>query len=333
MSNEFYTNVGQMDGYEVVTLGYGSKLQAKIAPTEGNNLFSLRCGDTEIIHYDKTKPLADFLTGTPVLFPFPNRIEDAMWQWQGKTRLQKKNGVPVWLHSLVYDEKSWTYDAPEVTESGALLRTRLDVDESHPIYSGYPFRFALCIKYRLSDTGLEIKYIVDNKSDDAMPYGFAIHPYFRRIGQTRITLPAKSVYETRDNVDPMFLSRIAGGFGMIPNILPTGTLADVKGSRYDLTKPSDVDTLDLDDVYTDIAGDAVIDYPEKRLKVLIASSDEINHTVVYTPPEQPFFCIEPQTCATDAVNLHARGTRHAHLMVLDAGAQSEGKISLTPVLY
>ena len=36
-------------------------------------------------------------------------------------------------------------------------------------------------------------------------------------------------------------------------------------------------------------------------------SDEFNHVVVYTSPERPFVCVEPQTCSTDAHNLYSKG--------------------------
>jgi aldose 1-epimerase len=42
--------------------------------------------------------------------------------------------------------------------------------------------------------------------------------------------------------------------------------------------------------------------------------------VVYTPPERPFFCVENQSCSTDAHNLYSQGLQEAaHLTILDPG--------------
>jgi len=328
MGKGLYTAQGQMDGMKVVTLGLGDKLQAKIAPKQGNNLFSLCAGSTDVIDYDSRKPLADFLTGTPVLFPFPNRVEDAMWQWNGKHYLQKKNGAPVWLHSLVCDETTWEYDQPCVTDDGALLKTRLKVDKNHPVYRGYPFCFTLAIDYLLAEDGICISYSVENQSDEPMPYGFALHPYFKRMGKTTITVPAEKTYERRDDIDPLFLNKAAGEFVMIPNILPTGRLVDVRGTKYELNAPREVNAMDLDDVYTQLTGDALVHYEDEGLTVRMITTEDIAHMVVYTPPGESFFCIEPQTCCTDAINLFARGIKHTNLLTAQPGEIRGGQIRL-----
>jgi aldose 1-epimerase len=49
--------------------------------------------------------------------------------------------------------------------------------------------------------------------------------------------------------------------------------------------------------------------------------------VVYTPAGQPFFCMESQTCSTDAHNLHARGLEEeAHILVTPPGGAASGRI-------
>ncbi|GAG43851.1 unnamed protein product, partial [marine sediment metagenome] len=48
-------------------------------------------------------------------------------------------------------------------------------------------------------------------------------------------------------------------------------------------------------------------------------SDLFTHSVVYTQ-QTGHFCLENQTCSTDAHNLHARGLRkEAHLTILRPG--------------
>ena len=54
--------------------------------------------------------------------------------------------------------------------------------------------------------------------------------------------------------------------------------------------------------------------------VHIRASDCFRNAVVYTPHDRPGFCIEPQTCATNFINMHAQGlVDESGLMVLPAG--------------
>jgi aldose 1-epimerase len=49
--------------------------------------------------------------------------------------------------------------------------------------------------------------------------------------------------------------------------------------------------------------------------------------VVYAQPRNPFFCVENQTCSTDAHNLYARGLQDAaHLLFAPEGGKSMGWI-------
>ena len=47
--------------------------------------------------------------------------------------------------------------------------------------------------------------------------------------------------------------------------------------------------------------------------------------VVYTPPGRPFFCMENQTCSTDAHNLYSKGLeKEAHLLIAGQGKKVSG---------
>jgi aldose 1-epimerase len=54
------------------------------------------------------------------------------------------------------------------------------------------------------------------------------------------------------------------------------------------------------------------------------ASADFTHLVVYTPQE-PWFCVENQTCSTDAHNLYTLGwDKESHLMVLEPGQTHSG---------
>ena len=327
-------NEGKVDYIELGFLGEDTTLSVKIAVHNGNNLFSYIVDEKELIFYDASLPMASFAVGNPILFPFPNRIEDAMYAWKDTTYLQKKNGIPIQLHSLVYDETSFEKTDIITDKQSITLKTTLDVDETHPIYKGYPFSFRLYISYILSADGLTIEYILKNKCDEDMPYGMAFHPYFNKINgdkNTTIHVPCQYYYETRNDVEPEFFNKMPGGFGMTGNILPTGNLLSVSDTKHDIMIPTAVGDLDVDTVYTNLEKNPIaqIDYKDSDIKLSISGSQEFCHYVVYTPKGKDFFCIEPQTCSTDAINLFNQGIKHVNLLTCPPSGDKKGFVKYT----
>ena len=92
-------------------------------------------------------------------------------------------------------------------------------------------------------------------------------------------------------------------------LLPTGRLIDVGGTALDLRRPVSIGSLDLDHVFTRIApGEfARIEYRSLGMSVTLEATEEFSHLVLYSPKGEEFFCIENQTCSTDAHNLFDRG--------------------------
>ena len=338
----FYYIKDNKSGFLVITLGYKDKdpskcMEAKIAPTEGSNLFSFKMGENDFIYYDSEMPLAAYVTGTPVLFPFPNRIEDAMWTWKGRTYLQKKNGIPIQLHSLVYDEV-WEYIEPKFGIEEVFFSTYLNVNKDHPIYKGYPFEFRLILTYKLTNQNLSVTYKVENRDNKEMPFGFALHPYFTKLSgenDTLISVPALYWYEARSDVDKVFLNKYKRSFELIPNILPTGRLICVYNGGKNLIYPVPVGSVNLDDVYTGFlpGNNSYIDYTTLKLRLNLLCSSDFTHAVVYTPLGKPYFCIEPQTCSSDAINLYAKCIDFPNIIILPQGHMYTGTVSFVPEHY
>ncbi|MDR3595856.1 aldose 1-epimerase [Clostridium sp.] len=338
----FYYVKDNESGFLTITLGYKDKepskcMETKIAPTEESNLFSFKMGENDFIYYDSKEPLAAYVTGTPVLFPFPNRIEDAMWKWKGRTYLQKKNGIPIQLHSLAYDE-AWEYIEPRFGIEEVFFSTYLNVNKDHPIYKGYPFKFRLILTYKLTKQNLSVTYKVVNRDDKEMPFGFALHPYFTKLSGengTLVSVPALYWYQPRLDVDKVFLNKYKGGFELIPNILPTGRLICVYTGGKNVINPVPVGSIDFDDVYTGFLPgyNSYIDYTTLKLRLNLLFSCDFTHTVLYTPKGKPYFCIEPQTCSTDAINLYAKDIDFPHIIILPQGHMHTGTVSFVPKYY
>ncbi|MEX1307849.1 MAG: aldose 1-epimerase [Eubacteriales bacterium] len=335
MSNsDFYSKNGKVGDIPFIELGYQGEAHShsiKIAVEQASNMFSYMIDGNETLFYDGELPLTSFAVGNPLLFPFPNRIQDAMYTWNGVTRLQKKDGIPIQLHSMLYDETTFTHDAPVVNDVSASLTTRIRVDENHAIYQGFPFCFLLEFTFTVDENGVSITHRLNNLSDEDMPYGMAYHPYFTKLSgekDTMIHVPCNYMYEVRTDTEPAFFNKTASGLGMVPNVMPTGNLLEVKDTDSDILNPTPVGDLDLDTVYTSVSPNptATINYRKQGFTLSISGSDEYQHYVVFTPQGMPYFCIEPQTCSTDAINLYNQGIEHVNLLVCPAKQNVQGVV-------
>jgi aldose 1-epimerase len=299
-----------------------------VAPEFGSNLFRFRVGDHDIIHCEKTLLQQRDFTGDFVLWPIPNRLRDKRYTFEGHdyqfSALQRPGGDKSLVHGLVYDQV-WHYSQPVVHDNAATISTFIEMDSHNPWYHSYPFDSRLGIEYELSQTGLTITYHVQNQGDKDLPFGFALHPYLNLLSgpeDTYVSLAAQKVMEADKD------------------LLPTGRVLDVDTTMYamfDLTRPVPVGYLKLDHVYADLqpAGEATINYKKHNLQLVITASDDFAHAVVYTPDgpqKQQYFCLEHQTCSTDAFNFYNQGSAHrqmAHVIVLPAGESHQGTLHYT----
>lgn len=308
----------------VVALSYtdpsdaARNLLACIAPDLGSNLYRFRAGEHELLHCEQEKLKARGHTGNFVLWPFPNRVRDARYSYAGReyTFDGVKREPNTLIHGLVYD-RSWLFEQPSADGQGASVTTFVEMGPDNPYFDSYPFASRLALTYTLTDAGITVTYTVKNMGTQTLPYGFALHPYFNLLagaGQTLVTLPAGHVMEADQG------------------LLPTGRLLDVHSTMYamfDLSQPTPVGHLKLDHVYTDLPTprDARVEYHGLNLRLHITASDDFTHAVIYTLGQGPYFCLENQTCSTDAINLHARGMQDvAHLLEVLPGGETSGFI-------
>lgn len=102
-----------------------------------------------------------------VLIPWPNRITDGRYEWDGETYQLPLNEPPYAIHGLVRDAE-WDVAGP-----GAFSYT---LEPS----AGYPFRLKLRMEYALGDGGLSVRCVAENAGDRAAPFAAGFHPYIAR---------------------------------------------------------------------------------------------------------------------------------------------------------
>jgi aldose 1-epimerase len=292
-----------------------------IVPEYGSNLFRFRVGEHDLIYTDQELLKKRDYTGTFVLWPFPNRVRDKRYTYQGQSYSLEnvhRPGDATLVHGLVFD-RPWHYTQPVIGPDAVSVTTYIDSNAESPYYTAYPFDSRLTLTYTLSGTELTVTYQVHNQSARTLPFGFALHPYFSTFADKRdvsISVPARAVMEADDEM------------------LPTGRIFDVNKvmyAMYDLREPVPVDYLKLDHVYTRLNKPAlsIVDYKMLALQLHISATDDFTHVVIFTLQQTPSFCIEYQTCSTDAINLHHQGTalrEAAHLLEVQPGAIFSGTL-------
>jgi len=127
-----------------------------------------------------------------VLLPWPNRIRDGRWAWQGED-LQldiASPAKPSAIHGLV-SAQPWSVleCAADRVTVGTLVEPR----------SGYPFRLATAIDHRLTPDGLEYTVRVRNAGPEPAPFGVGLHPYLSvgasadgDLRDAELSLPART---------------------------------------------------------------------------------------------------------------------------------------------
>lgn len=298
-------------GWETVTLSCRGS-SATFTPQIGCNLLSFVVdGQDYIVALDESS--GNGILGTPILYPMPNRVRDGVFTFAGRSFRFEPNNGPNYIHGLVRDQ-AWTVGEPILGENEASISAHIYMVPGGPLYALFPIANTLQVTYTLRPGQLTLAFAVHNDDEtQELPFGLAIHPYFPIIGRRdEITLqvPATAWMEAK-------------------NLLPTGQLLPLAQGPADLTQPQSLDPLDLDDVFWGMAPErpAQVEYQAIGKRLTLTADALFTHAVVYTPQGKPFFCIENQSCSTDAHNLYARDMQQAaHLTILPPGDSLEASI-------
>ena len=106
-----------------------------------------------------------------VLIPWPNRVQDGTYEWDGQSHQLPLNEPPYAIHGLV----RWlAWEAVERTKTRVALQCLLAASR------GYPFTLRLRVEYELGPEGLSVRCVAENVGTQAAPFGAGFHPYIAR---------------------------------------------------------------------------------------------------------------------------------------------------------
>jgi aldose 1-epimerase len=296
-------------------------VQAEIWPDLGCNCLRWRVpgptGPLELLYSApdwETNPVPT-RSGIPILFPFPNRIRDGRFTWNGRQFEQPPNDPAHKnsIHGFVCHHSWHVRNSSGKNDLATFTAEFQACADAAPEFRLWPGDYKLTMRYLLGPDSLSLSATINNPGQDPIPVGLGYHPYFRipfvnhaSSNECLVSVPANSAWELVGN-------------------LPSGKKTPVDSAR-DLRKPRSFSELHLDDLLTDFVSDS----PEHMLQLRgsihqptvgtleIWTSNRFREMVVFTPPHREAICLEPYTCTTDAINLEQQGV-DAGLTVLNPG--------------
>jgi aldose 1-epimerase len=224
-----------------------------------------------------------------VLMPWPNRIEDGSYEFDGRrhqlplTEVEAGNAI----HGLV----RWaSWSVADRAQERVVLEHVL-----HP-QPGYPFALALRIEYSLSDDGLMVRTTATNVGAGPCPFGSGMHPYFTvgtpPVDSLTLTVPARTV--------------VGSGARGLP-----AEAHDVEGTDYDFRRPRQLGATRLDNTFSDLEPDddgltrVHLRDEASGAEVTVWADESYTHLQLFTGDPLPdvnrrSLAVEPMTCPPNA---------------------------------
>jgi aldose 1-epimerase len=232
------------------------------------------------------------------LVPFSNRIADARFRFRGRTYELPRNFPPE-PHAIHGQGWQNPWEVGDLGESGAELTFR------HAVAST-PLDYRARQLFELGDDALAVAIEVTNAGSAPMPAGIGLHPYFIRTAAVTLRARLDHVWLADERKIPK---------ERVP--VPAG---------WDFSRAPRVAALEMDNCFDGWDGKAEIRWPEWDLTLRIEAEPIFGHLVVYVPPGQGFFCMEPVSNANDGFNLYDRGVPGTGVCVLEPGERLAGTI-------
>lgn len=258
-------------------------VEAQIAQV-GASLRSLTVGGTGIVPpYPLSEPTPS-CSGV-ILAPWPNRVRDGIWNDEGRHRqlALTEPALQNASHGLL------RFTAYEFTQTDASATLRATIVPQ----TGWPYEIATTVTYTLTETGIAVEHILENRTDAAAPVALGTHPFLTISDvdphELTLTIPAATQFNTDDR------------------LLPTG----IAPAPQELRDGVRLGSVTLDTGFTDLtrSEDGIVRHtlsaPDGRC-VTLWQGEGFDYVQVYTTdnyPGQPLtVAIEPMTAPADALN-------------------------------
>jgi len=150
----------------------------------------------------------------------------------------------------------------------------------HPA-ADWPWHYRAWQTFELSANRLTVELQLQNLAPEPMPAGLGWHPFFPK-NDAQLTADVDLIWPSDDN--------------MIPQP-PTHS-----ATAQQLKTGCAVRALTLDNAFGAHSTTARLHWPAQARTLQLQASAELGHLVIYTPPTENFFCVEPVSHAPNCLN-------------------------------
>jgi aldose 1-epimerase len=286
--------------------------QAAVVVEVGGGLRAYTVAGQEIIDGYALEDPAPATAGQ-VLAPWPNRLRDGRYAWQGRW-YQLALSEPEY-HNAMHGLVCWVpWTATSVSASAVTLSYVL------PAQPGYPWTLELTTTWSVGPDGLRASHTATNRAGTPAPFGLGAHPYLRLPGvpvdELVLTVPGERVLLTDGRMLPIAASPVAG-------------------TDLDFTAGRRIGPVELDTAFGPVhsGGSAVrLSTVDGSAALTVWADGAFHWWQVFTgdtlpePRTRRAVSVEPMTCPPDAY----RSGRD--LVTLEPGRTWRGEWGITPAL-
>lgn len=230
------------------------------------------------------------------LVPYCGRIDHGHFVFEGRTIEQAPNFAPE-PHAIHGDgwKDAWQIEA----QTNNSLELSFDHSgEEHAL------RYSARQIFTLSPDGMNVVMSITNTGNGPMPAAIGMHPAFVRTPKAHLQANVGKVW-------------------MCDDLLIPQELTDVPDA-WDFTQGRTLTSVVIDNNFPVWDGRATITWPEFDAQLEMIASEEMQHFVVFSPPDGDLFCVEPVSCTADGFNLAARGVENTGMRTLAPGETFQG---------
>jgi aldose 1-epimerase len=255
-----------VDGLDTIELRLGA-VMCRVAPALGGALLSLEIDGVDVLRRSSGTPADILETACFSLIPFANRIANGRFCFAGTdVSLPADPATPPHAHHGHGWRVPWTVARCSLNEA--------ELTYLHPA-DRWPWTYRATQRLKLLPQGLALELETANLTDQPMPCGAGLHPYFALTAGSYITVDA-----------PVQLRPDARGIPLIeaPGLTGPQLLSEIPPS---------------DDLLLDRSGRALVGACDWEIAL---TADQAIGWQFYLPPSREFFCLEPVSHRPDSWN-------------------------------
>lgn len=278
---------GGKERYRVFDAERGNSMT--VIPEHGGHLQEVVLGGLSVVDGFETveEMEANFKSKSAVLYPFPNRLKNGTYEFDGNTYQLPINSPSTGnaIHGIGR-KVAMKVHSIELGEDEADVHLRYEYAGDNP---GYPFAFAFSLSFYFRANGhFDVSFGLHNFCNVSIPVGLGWHPYFKlggAIDAVKMRLPEVERIEVDEFMIPTGEKTAFEDFREMKAIgdaeFDTGFRIKKEGPRAEVVLQDGTNQLR----YWQETGEG-----------------KFNFIQVFIPPARTSIALEPMTCNIDAFN-------------------------------